>query len=200
MLSNLKKYIFNLYIDFKRLLAENRLVLIALCASLFAGLLMSININKEVEFQGNIIILIKLNDFNVFWYLLKCSLFFALIYAVALLSKLHFFAFIGNFAVLLIFFRIVFRALILSFMFDGFFALVFFLFYWLPMLVFSLICYFRLMCRIYFILGYARCKRAPLCCPSGKVFFNVVAKGFATNLITFLIYNIIFVIVLYLVF
>lgn len=200
MLSNIKKYLYNQFIDFKRLLAENKFVLILLSAGLFAGLLMSVNINKEVEFQGNIIILIKQNNFNVFWYFLKCSLFFALIYAVALLSRLHFFAFVGNFAVLLIFFRIVFRALFLSFIFDGFFAPVFFLFYWLPMMVFSLICYFSLMCKIFFILGYGRCKRAPLCCPPGKVFFNVVAKGLASNLVPFLVYNIIFVIVLYLVF
>lgn len=201
MISNIKRYLSNVFLDFKRQLAENKLVLVALGASLFVGLLISVNIgSKEGEFQGNIIILVKGNNFNVFWYMLKCSFFFALIYALVLLSRLHFCAFIGNFVALLIFFRIVFRALFLSFLFDGFFALIYFLFYWLPLLVLSLICYFRLMCKIFFLLGYGRCKRSPLCCPPGKAFFNIVVKGFAFNLVPFFIYNVIFVIALYLIF
>lgn len=201
MLLNIKRYFSNLFLDFKRICAENKLVLIALCSSLFLGLLLSINIgNKEVEFQGNIIILIKTTSFNVFWYLLKCAIYFAAVYAFVVLARLHFLAFIGNFVVLLIFFRIVFKAMILSLMFDGAYSAIYFLFYWLPLLIFSLLCYFYLCCKVYFTLGYSRCKRRPLCCPPGKVYFNLILRYFAINIVPFLIYNILFVIVFNLIF
>ncbi|MDD4315790.1 MAG: hypothetical protein PHC84_01365 [Clostridia bacterium] len=153
-----------------------------------------------MEYQGNIIVLIKIDNFNVFWYLLKCTFFFAFVYAFAILIRLHFLVFLGNFVYLLIFFRIAFSGLFLSFICDGFFAFVYFVFYWLPLFLFSLLCYFRMQCSIYLSLGYAGCRRAPLCCPPGKAFINTVAGFFAVNVVTFLVFNVIFVIVLKLIF
>lgn len=196
LIVNIKVYFTNLFIDFKRLCKENKLVIICLSISLLLGLVMSFQNNMKEQqinvYVGNIIILIKNQSFNIFMHIFKICLYIALIYAFILLVKVHFVAYLGNFVFILIFIRLFFKSLFLAFIFDGFYALLYFMFFWLPIFIYSLLCYFYFLCRIFYLLGYEKSKGRSLCCPAGNTYINLLLKSYAVIVIPIIIYNLIF--------
>lgn len=202
--TNLNMNIKNLLLDFKQTCMKNKLIVMSLIVAVILSMLFSIDNQLRIKamstYSGNIIILIKNKEFNLFLHTLKITFFLALIYAFLLFARFHFALFIGNFGFAIIFIRMLFKMLFLAFIFDGFFALIYFLFFWLPLFCYALISYFILMCKIYNILGFTHCKSRPLCCPSGKTYFMIVVKGYFNILIPILAYNFLFILVINLIY
>lgn len=201
MFLNIKRYFVNLFIDLRRFCLQNKLVLILLSVSLFLGLLLAIGGNyQSIEISGNIIVLIKTDNFNIFLNLLKFVFLFALIYLFLFFAKFHFFLFLGNFLYLLIFTRMWFKFLIITFMLDGIYAFLYFLFFWLPITVYAFFCHHYALCKHYDIFGYSRCKGKPLCCPPGNALIGMLLKCYAVLIIPLIIYYLLFVLVVSLIF
>lgn len=201
---NIKRNFVNLLLDFRLLCRKNRLVFYSLIVSIILGLILSIDSKMKVDevnvYVGNIIILIRDDNFNIFLHMLKISFFIGVIYGFLILAKFHFIFYMCNFAFILLFIRMMFRALFLAFLFDGIFAVFFFMFFWLPVVFYAFICYFTCLCKIFILLGYDRCKARPLCCPAGNAYLYTVLRNYAYIIIPLLIYNLFFILVLSLIF
>lgn len=203
MLLNFKSFCCNLIIEFKCFCRQYKFIIISLGIIIFIGMIISFQNPSSLQdkvYNGNIIVIIKGKNFNFFIYLLKNLIFFAIIYIVLIFSKFHFGFFCCNGLLLVFYIKRVFTTLYMTFLFDGFYAYLFFIFYWLPLFVFSVLCYFYVLCKIYSMLGYDKCKGRPLCCPSGNLYTNLLIKCFLINFIPFIIYNIIFVIIFNIIF
>lgn len=203
MLSNIKSFCSNLIIEFRCLCKQNKLIIISMGVTVFIGIIISFQTTATLEnatFNGNVIVLIRAKNFNFLLYLLKSLAFFGILYALLIFSRFHFWIFSCNSLLLLFYIKMVFSTLYLTFLFDGFFAYIFFLSYWLPIFLYSLFCYFYVLCKIYCMMGYDRCKGRPLCCSSGNVYTNFLLKCFIINFLPFIIYNIFFIIIFNIIF
>lgn len=201
---NVKRYFSNLFLDFKMLCRNNKLVLFSLIAAVTLGMILSIDSNmKDTEiniYSGNIIILIINDNFNIFLHILKMAFFIAIIYAFIIFAKFHFGLYICNFAFILIFVRMMFRALFFAFLFDGIFSLFYFFFFWLPIACYAFICYFICLCKVYLLLGFDKCKGRPLCCPAGNSYLHIILKNYAYIIIPVLVYNLLFIFIVSLIY
>ncbi len=202
--TNCNMTIKNKFLDLKETCLRNKLTLISLIVAIILSMLFSIDNQLRVKavstYSGNIIILIKNKNFNLFLHTLKIAFFLAIVYAFALFAKFHFSLYMCNFILIIFFIRMLFKSLYLAFIFDGIFAIFYFIFFWLPLISYALICYFLCMCKIYDVLGFEYTKSRALCCPSGKRYFSTILRCYLHTLVPILIYNIIFIIIINLIY
>jgi|GEM_PF-2171787 hypothetical protein len=201
MLTNIRRAIRGYITDLRMHCKNNKEVLIFVSISVSIGIVLALQgIKPEASFQGNMIVLIQKNEFNLFFFLLKCVGLLFLLYSALIFCRHHFFFLLLNLLLAVFLVKAIFMNLFLSFMCDGMLSFLYLLIYWMPVMVFSFFCYFNIHCRIFCLMGYDKKKFRPLCCPSMRAFIDILTKAFLIHLIPIIIHTLVVCLILNLIF
>lgn len=182
---------------FKNVYCNNKWIMIGICISIIVGYILAISKIDIVgnNSKGNIIILIQNNNFKFGSYILKAILCFSIIYISIIFLNYHFYLFCGNFLLFTFIIKVLLTNIFISCVVDGISAYIELIIFWIPVSVYSILCYFYAMSRIYNYLGFDTCKKKALFIPSYKKLIKLIYKIYFAHILPVFCYFSFYVII-----
>ncbi len=99
--------------------------------------------------KGSLIILIDNNQFNLFIFYLKITIYPLLMFFIGYILCINYYCFWGNFLIYTIFVGVIFKNIIIGCFFDGFWGIIGIVIFWLPIICVSSFFYFCYLTDLY---------------------------------------------------